>query len=602
MVGGAEGCSAHVSAVGGCRGRREENQKGRERQGGRTRELGSSATDKDRRKALQQEEICCRRAQNQESKPHPTKMSFKGLQKAIVRAPQNFRQKMHMGTVTEDAVYSDAERRFKELETETKRLSEESKRYHKAVNDMLDHQLGFSKAIEEIYKPISGRMSDPNSTIPEGNPEGIEACEQYRDVVNELKDILKPDLELIESRIIEPAQELLKIIQAIRKMAVKRNHKQLDLDRHQNSMTKYQNKKERSAKDEEKMYKVENEVAIAQQEFDYYNEMMKTELPILFQLEAEMVKPLFISLYYMQLNVFYTLSSRMEEMKIPYFDLSQDIVQAFQMKRGDIEERADAIGITHFKLGHAKSKLEQTRRRFEMQNAGAPGSPGASTYSPPPYAGAPAYGATAGGYGAGAGVAAGAYGAAAGAGAGAAAGAYGAGAAGGYGAGAYGATPASPSTASTYSSYGASATGYGASPPTTATTGYGSPATAAPAAAVGAYGAYGAYGEKAGSGGPPSYMGTQQAQANTYSTPLSPVSPTPQMQAPPAVVQPAVAQPAVETCTALYDYTAQAAGDLTFRQGDVIKVIQRTPDQNGWWTGELNGVHGVFPGNYVRLN
>lgn len=482
-------------------------------------------------------------------------MSFKGFQKAIVRAPQNFRQKMNMGTQTEDAVYSDAERRFKELESETKRLTDESKRYHKAVNDMLDHQLGFSKAIEEIYKPISGRMSDPNSTIPEGNPEGIEACEQYRDVVNELKEILKPDLELIESRIVEPAQELLKIIQSIRKMSVKRNHKQLDLDRHQNSLAKYQNKKERSAKDEEKMYKYENEVAIAQQEFDYYNEMMKAELPILFHLEAEMIKPLFISLYYMQLNVFYTLSSRMEEMKIPYFDLSQDIVQAFEVKRGDIEERTDAIGITHFKLGHAKSKLEQTRRRFDMQNGGAPGAPGAYS-APGAYGETTAYGtspsyntSTAPAYGgaiAGGAVAGGAV-------------------AGGYG------TPTSPSTASTYSSYGA---GYTVSPPTTS-------------------GAYPSYGEKAGSGGPPSYM-----QSQNYTSPISPVSPTP--VAPVAPVSQAI--PAVETCTALYDYAAQAAGDLSFRQGDVIKIIQRTPDQNGWWTGDLNGVQGVFPGNYVQLN
>lgn len=471
-------------------------------------------------------------------------MSFKGFQKAIVRAPQNFRQKLNMGTVTEDAVYTDAERRFKELESETKRLSDESKRYHKAVNDMLDHQLGFSKAIEEIYKPISGRMSDPNSSIPEGNPEGIEACEQYRDVVNELKETLKPDLELIESRIVEPAQELLKIIQSIRKMSVKRHHKQLDLDRHQNSLAKYQNKKERNAKDEEKVYKYENDVAIAQQEFDYYNEMMKTELPILFQLEAEMVKPLFISLYYMQLNVFYTLASRMEEMKIPYFDLSSDIVEAFHAKRGDIEERADAIGITNFKLGHAKAKLDYTRRRFEMQNAGnTPGSPydsGTPTYSPPSYGGPPASTA------------------------------------------AY--------TPTTATSYGSAYT-----PPTTATTGYGD-----------AYGVNTSINEK--EGGYPGYGATPAAApaaaaappygaAPAYgNTPLANVAPVP--SAPPAVA-PAAAS---ETCTALYDYTAQAAGDLTFRAGDQIAIVQRTADQNGWWTGELNGLRGVFPGNYVNLN
>jgi amphiphysin len=506
-------------------------------------------------------------------------MSFKGFQKAIVRAPQNFRQKMNMGTVTEDAIYADAERRFKELETETKRLADESKRYHKSVNEMLDHQLGFSKAIEEIYKPISGRMSDPNSTIPEGNPEGIEACEQYRDVVNELKEILKPDLELIESRIVGPAQELLKIIQSIRKMAVKRSHKQLDLDRHQNSLAKYQNKKERNPKDEEKMYKYENDVAIAQQEFDYYNEMMKTELPILFQLEAEMVKPLFISLYYMQLNVFYTLSSRMEEMKIPYFDLSQDIVEAFQIKRGDIEERADAIGITNFKLGHSKAKLEMTRRRFELQNGGAPGSPGAPTS--PTYGGPPSYTSN-----------------------------YGTTSAYGAEKSAYGA-PSTASTASTYNSYGS---GYGATPPTTAATagygvgvGAGVGAAAAVAAPGGIGSTYGSYGEKAGSGGPPA-----------YGSPLAPVAPTPQAAAPqgytsppqgyaspqgytaPPPITPSV--PVGESCTALYDYTAQAAGDLTFRAGDMIRIIQRTTDQNGWWTGELNGVQGVFPGNYVQLN
>ena len=64
-------------------------------------------------------------------------MSFKGFTKAIARAPQNFREKFKMGEQTVDPVYEDAERRFKELEDETKRLSGESKRYSDAVNGML---------------------------------------------------------------------------------------------------------------------------------------------------------------------------------------------------------------------------------------------------------------------------------------------------------------------------------------------------------------------------------------------------------------------------------------------------------------------------------
>jgi amphiphysin len=290
-------------------------------------------------------------------------MSFKGLKKSIVRAPQNFRQKMNMGEVTNDAVYADAERRFKELELETKKLSDESKRYFAAVNGMLEYQIDFSKAIEEIYKPISGRLSDPNSTVPEDNPEGIKASEQYREVVKDLKETLQPDLELIEKRIVNPSQELLKVIHSIRKMATKREHKQVDLDRHKRNHKKYEDKKERTAKDEEKMYTAEADVSIAQQEYDYYNDMLKTELPILFQMQSDFIKPLFVSFYYMQLNIFYSLYSRMEELKIPYFDLTTDIVEAYHFKKGNIEEQADQIGITHFKVGHAKNKLEATKRR-----------------------------------------------------------------------------------------------------------------------------------------------------------------------------------------------------------------------------------------------
>ena len=61
-------------------------------------------------------------------------MSFKGFQKSVVRAPQTFKQRFNLGENTKDAVYIDAERRFQELETETKKLHDESKKYFNAIN------------------------------------------------------------------------------------------------------------------------------------------------------------------------------------------------------------------------------------------------------------------------------------------------------------------------------------------------------------------------------------------------------------------------------------------------------------------------------------
>jgi len=50
---------------------------------------------------------------------------------------------------------------------------------------------------------------------------------------------------------------------------------------------------------------------------------------------------------------------------------------------------------------------------------------------------------------------------------------------------------------------------------------------------------------------------------------------------------------------ALYDYEAAQEGDLEFHEGDIINLID-TSDPSGWWVGELNGVQGNFPSNFVE--
>ncbi|KAK1128818.1 hypothetical protein K0M31_019963 [Melipona bicolor] len=55
--------------------------------------------------------------------------------------------------------------------------------------------------------------------------------------------------------------------------------------------------------------------------------------------------------------------------------------------------------------------------------------------------------------------------------------------------------------------------------------------------------------------------------------------------------------PNVERVMALYPYQAQNEDELSFEKGDVITVLAK--DEAEWWKGELNGVSGVFPSNYV---
>lgn len=383
------------------------------------------------------------------------------------------------------------------------------------LQGMLSHQIEFSKAVQEIYKPISGRVSDPDSAIAEGNPEGIQACEEYESIVKELQETLQPELELIQSRVIGPADELLTVIKVVQKSILKRQHKQLDHDRHRAALKKIQDKKEKSLKDEKALYKAENDVEQATQEFNYFNDLLKDELPRLFALERDFIRPLFQSFYYMQLNVFYTLHERMQRIDIGYFDLSSDIETAFEHKRGTIKEQVEALAIVKFKATGAKKPPLKPKYGpgSSLAIEGAPDSSGGRlaiegrqsldsapsrrqthdfTENPPPY------------------------------------------------------TMLSPKlngdsgamvrANSTGSSWGAAAKAKRSAPP--------------------------------------------------------PPKPKPLRL---------TAAPVVERAEALYDYEAQAAGDLSFATGDVIDIVRKGATENEWWTGKLKGQEGQFPGMLLTM-
>ncbi|KAI1823407.1 BAR domain-containing protein [Xylaria intraflava] len=427
-------------------------------------------------------------------------MSFRGFQKSVVRAPQQFKAKFNIGEHTKDAVFIDSERRFQDLEAETKRLHDSSMKYFEAINGMLNHQIEFSKAMTEIYKPISGRVSDPNSLVVHGNPEGIRACEEYEAVVKDLQDTIAPELEMIDTRIVRPANELLDVLKVVRKTAVKRDHKQLDYDRHRNTLKKLQEKKEKSAKDEKALWKAESELEQSTQEFNYFNDLLKDELPKLFALESQFIQPLFQSFYYMQLNIFYTLHEKMQRCDIGYFNLNLDIEEAFEQKRGDILEQAEKLTIVRFKTSGRQKPPKYGLKPPAIEGGSEPA--GLLTQGPSP--------------------------------------------------------ASSPGPAASFK--------------------FGQHAPA---------------------------ESTEQQPPPPYS--MAAVNPNPSALAAAAAGKPKPPPPkpkpsrlagaaAVETVTALYDYSAQAEGDLSFRAGDVIEIVSRTQNENEWWTGRIQGRQGQFPG------
>lgn len=91
----------------------------------------------------------------------------------------------------------------------------------------------------------------------------------------------------------------------------------------------------------------------------------------------------------------------------------------------------------------------------------------------------------------------------------------------------------------------------------------------------------------------------QQYNSNEYNNATSPTAPPPSydnqqrgyaqdLKFPPPPPVPSQNSKPVKA-RALYAYTGQEQGDLTFKEGDVFIVTEKTDSHEDWWTGRLNG-------------
>ena len=79
---------------------------------------------------------------------------------------------------------------------------------------------------------------------------------------------------------------------------------------------------------------------------------------------------------------------------------------------------------------------------------------------------------------------------------------------------------------------------------------------------------------------------------------------TPQQQKYPQQQSQSVQKPQTTAATvsrvkALYDFSPSEPGELPFRRGDIISVLDSV--YKDWWRGSLRGQVGIFPVNYVEI-
>ncbi|XP_026512988.1 SH3 domain-containing protein 21 [Terrapene carolina triunguis] len=74
----------------------------------------------------------------------------------------------------------------------------------------------------------------------------------------------------------------------------------------------------------------------------------------------------------------------------------------------------------------------------------------------------------------------------------------------------------------------------------------------------------------------------------------------------PAAQSPLPSQPLqpyceAEYCKAMFDYEPELQDELQLKRGDVVLVLCKETEDEGWWEGECGGKRGLFPDNFVIL-
>jgi amphiphysin len=211
-------------------------------------------------------------------------------------------------------------------------------------------------------------------------------------------DTLSPELELIESRIVQPCKDLQEICKKIRKTCTKRDHKLIDFDRHNNALNKLREKKEKSLSDEKNLFKVEQDFELSSGEYEHYNNLLKTELPQFIAMATRFIDPLFHSFYYMQyvrvqrlnmtddrLNVYYIMLEKVQSFADGKYDLERkDIENIYFEQRGDVAEQLEEMSIT--KRGVSTGMLLFPSNNLSSMSALEALSVLDTSFQPPPHA------------------------------------------------------------------------------------------------------------------------------------------------------------------------------------------------------------------------
>ncbi|KAK0644989.1 Regulator of cytoskeleton and endocytosis [Lasiodiplodia hormozganensis] len=470
---------------------------------------------------------------------------------------------------------------------------------------LLTHQLHVVTEFEAIYKPIAAVGEAPlHGHVPAETPrEVLERTRRLNQLFDELKNDMMEEVNMIDRRLIKPAQEAKQTIKPMHKVIQKREDKKLDYERYKSRVEKLENQANRSARDESALAKHRIDMERCEGEYDAADRHLQANLPNITAAILSLLPFLLASQIEIQNNILGNMYTVQHEYCQEYgfpspppdmADVVADWDATFTPLRKEIESGYELL--MHTRLVRQPMELPESRHGtvtgLNLRNTATD-----KFSNRPRIVGRPSFGSHTSG-----------------------------------GAAASPeeekAPPKPPRPRSSFSNAPPSPDPSGPPPinlasrpkiPSASKPRIGGTNTLSPydgtarrpssSSSIGG-GAYspGSQSQQGGDyfGGGTSPVRTIAASphSNGIATPLQGIAAgigAKKKPPPPPPKKRLNSFQKEDYVTAVYDFQGQGPGDLSFREGDRIKVLKREGDKaNSWWEGELRGVKGSFPANYCE--
>jgi amphiphysin len=128
-----------------------------------------------------------------------------------------------LSSKSSDAEFDNLNRRFTSIEKYTEKLLKDSTTFRDSVKNMLLSGSAFGTSFQALFSPMGSEFD-----LERKHPQSVNTLQNipaYHTHMEDLRETLTPEIELIESRIVGPLNDFTNILKAVRKNIVKRDHK-----------------------------------------------------------------------------------------------------------------------------------------------------------------------------------------------------------------------------------------------------------------------------------------------------------------------------------------------------------------------------------------